>query len=453
MNAQREFANDTAILSGQHALEAASNLGPEVDTTQNRLTVHETLGDVMTLVGQYDEALENFELARGLVEELDPTPTRLPHLAELLRKTGEVYERRSDYETAFEWLHKGLRCLEGGEPSIEAARIYLLGTGIYRRQGNNNQALDWCQKSLSIASQIDNLDGQKAVAHAYYTLSGIHWRLGEFNQALEFSQKSVQLFDQINDIVGLADAYNNLSIVYADLGNWDKSIDNLRKSLAIKEKIGDVFYQAALANNLAEIYRDQGQWERAIELYEQSNASWKLLGASLFDAVTLSNLGQVHVYQGTFPEARECLTNADKLFAEAGSDDYLSELERRWGEYYLRTGDLEQAFAHTERSIDLAKEQEARLDEGMSFRVLGEIHIERREFDQAQVALTSSLLTLEELGSEYEAAKTILALTRLALEMGSDIDKSQLQGVLETFEKLGAQADLKQARELAEQID
>jgi len=452
-NAQREFANDTAILSAERALEAAQNLGDDVDTSQDRLGAHETLGEVKTLVGRYDEAFEHFNLAQEIVAGAADTPEKSRHLAELCRKTSEVFERRSEYESAFDWLDKGLNFLEDGEPTIEAARIYLLGTGIYRRQGNNNQALEWCQKSLAIATQIDTQDGKKAVAHAYYTLSGIHWRRGEFRQALEFSQKSLQIFEQINDIVGQADAFNNLSIVYADLGGWDKSIDNLRKSLAIKEKIGDVFYQAALANNLAEIYRDQGKWEQAIELYEQSNASWKMLGASLFDAVTLSNLGQVHVYLGDFTEAKESLVAAEKLFVEADSDDYLSELERRWGEYYLRTGDLEQAITHTRRSIELAEQQEARLDWGISLRVKGEIELTQGKYDVAQETLREALSMLEELGSDYEAGKTVLVLARLAHNKGTDFDREQLEQAYMTFEELGAKMEIEQAQSLLNRLN
>ncbi len=447
-NAQREFANETAIAAYQRVLLCASKLGAKMDTAHECMITHESLGEVLMLAGRYDEALENYHSARDFIENAPRSLEGLRHLADLCRKTAEVYERQSEYELAFGWLDQGLGCIGEDELSVEAAKIYLLGTGIYRRQGNNDAALNWCQKSLKIASQMKTYDGQKALGHAYYTLSGIHWRRGEYNLALEFGKKSVQLYEQINDIVGLADAYNNLSNAYADLGDWNHAVENLQKSLAIKEKIGDVFYQAALANNLAEIYRDQGNWDQAIQLYERSNAICKQIGATLFDALTLSNLAQVQIYKEDWPAAYDSLIRAQNIFGESGSEDYLSELERRWGEYYLKTGNLAQALAHINRSIELAEDQEALLDQGLALRILGEIHGKTGRFEGAQKSLQRSLQILKDLGSEYEAAKTMLLQIRLALQMGREADRSQLENTRQTFEKLGAQADLREVYRL-----
>ena len=87
-HAQREFANETAILSGQRSLEAATNLGPEVDTSRERISAHEILGEVLTLVGRYDEAQEHLNLARSILETSPQLPDQPPQLAEVCRTYG-----------------------------------------------------------------------------------------------------------------------------------------------------------------------------------------------------------------------------------------------------------------------------------------------------------------------------------------------------------------------------
>jgi hypothetical protein len=85
---------------------------------------------------------------------------------------------------------------------------------------------------------------------------------------------------------------------------------------------------------------------------------------------------------------------------------------------------------------------------------LGRVHLARGEWEPAETALRQSLQILSDLNSEYEAAKTRLFLVCLALEIGSVSDEAReyLAQAIETFAKLGAQADLATARDLEGQL-
>jgi class 3 adenylate cyclase/predicted ATPase len=450
--AQLEYANDTAIAFCQRALVATTRISPQVDILVETLSAHELLGEVLTLVGRYDEAEEQYTSARKLVEREVLTPDKVQCLVELYRKTADVYERRSEYDQAFEWLEKGLGYLDVSVPSLEAVRIYLLGAGLYHRQVKNDQAIDWCQKSLDLADQIHSREGQQAMAQAYYVQGAAYYRLGELEHAVEHCQKSIRAYEEISDFVGQARAYNNLAIAYSDLGAWTESSQAYDKSLAMNERIGNVQEQGFVANNLANIYMYRGEWDMAIARFKESNAIWKKIGAALPDAVTLSNLAQVYIYQEAWHEALDCLSESEDLFTEIGSGDFLPELERRWGEYYLKTGELNMALERASRSMELAAEQEARLELGMSFRVLGEVHMARGEYDAADVALHRSYRILVDMNSEYQAAKTMLSLSYLAINTGKAVDREQLELARASFKKLGAQADLEKTDRLAEQL-
>jgi tetratricopeptide (TPR) repeat protein len=457
--AQREFANDTAVAAYQRTLEAAAKL--DGDTAVEQLFAYEALGEVLTLLGRYDEALDHYTSARAMVEAEPPSADQERHLADLCRETAEVYEKRSEYDAAFKWLQMGLNCLEEHEPTIEAARIYLLGAGVNRRQAKNDEAIDWCLKSLATAAEIKTRQGRQVVAQACYNLGGIYTLYGDLPQAVQFCLESVRFYQEIDDVVGESNAYVNLSNVYSDQGDWNRASNALRKSLAMKQEIGDIFGQGMIANNLANIYLYRGEWDQAASLFEQSHAIWKQVGAAWGEAIVLSNLAQVLIYQENWREARTCLSRSQAIFAEIGSEDYLPELERRWGEFYLirathrasKTGDLDQALAHTHRSIELAVAQNARLEEGMSCRVLGQIHLARGEKESAEAALHQSLQILTDLDSQYEAARTTLCVIQLAIENGATAaSKAQLEGAIQTFEKLGAQADLVEAMVLNRQL-
>ena len=173
------------------------------------------------------------------------------------------------------------------------------------------------------------------------------------------------------------------------------------------------------------------------------------------EARTLSHLGQMHIYQGNWDEALTFLNHSQDTFILAGSDEYLPELERRWGEIYLRTGELDQALDHALRSVELAVEQSHPLEEGLSCRILGRVHLARGEDEPAEAALRQSLQIFTDLDSKYEIAKTKLSLVRSAMEINIiPLDEAQtyLAEAIPIFEELGAQVELDKARDLEQRL-
>jgi class 3 adenylate cyclase/tetratricopeptide (TPR) repeat protein len=451
--AKTEFANDIAITSFEIVLEATDALSEEQDVSKEKESAHESLGEVLTLVGQYEEALEHYSISRGLVETEPQAENQSLHLADLHRKTADVYERQSDYENAHEWLGNGLDFLDEETSTIEAVRIYILKAGVYHRQGNYEEAIAWGEKSLNAAPLITTREGQRAIGHTNYLMGGIYIRLGKLEQAVELSQRSVDVYKEIDHIVGQGKAYNNLGTAYTSLGEWDLAGEALEQALKIFRKIGDVQEQGFVLNNLGNIYLNRGEWDQAEALFQESNAIWQLIGAALPDAVTRSNLGQVYLYKEDLAAAESQLSACHAIFMEIGSEIFLPELQRRWGEYYLLRGDIEQALERVQSSINHANEQDMRLDLGLSYRLLGAINTNRREFKKAEEALRKSHQILVELKSEIEAARTIIALCKLALEGHVAVDRSQLKDAVQIFKQLGAQADLKQAQEMTKLME
>jgi tetratricopeptide (TPR) repeat protein len=170
------------------------------------------------------------------------------------------------------------------------------------------------------------------------------------------------------------------------------------------------------------------------------------------EAIASFNLAKVYILQGKWSEAGDKLSSSQAVFKEVGTKDIMPEMERSWGRLYLKKGELEKALEHTLRSVEMAKEQEVPHDLGKSFYVLGEIHLERYDYEEAESALVRSLDILSNLRSDYEVARTKTSLARLALKTGRDVDLDRLEEAIGTFERLGAQADLEEALQLKKQI-
>jgi class 3 adenylate cyclase/predicted ATPase len=441
LNAQREFANESAVESCLRSLQAADKLGPDLDISEEQFAAQEVLGDVLTLMGNYDSALGHYDSARNLVEDA-LLPEDIPfYLANLHRKTAAVFERQSKYEVALDWLDRGLDYLDLQIPTIEATDIYILKAGVLQRQGLLEQAASWAQVGHDIATQLTTLEGRRAAAHTSYLLGAIYYRSGDLEQAIKHCHDSVRVYEEIDNIVGLARAFNNLGSTYRLKGDWKLAREALQKSLEINRKIGEIQEQGAVTNNLGNIYMNQGDWERATEHFLESHSIWVKLDALLPQAITLSNLAQVYINQGDSTSAETALTESQALFDQIETKGFIAELERRWAELHLLVGDLDEALESVNRSIELAEKQDQpRL--GSSLRVLGSILLELREFEKAEAALQKSLALLRDLGSDYEACKTTLSMVELAIACGSGVDRGELNEAREIFSKLGAEADL-----------
>jgi len=103
----------------------------------------------------------------------------------------------------------------------------------------------------------------------------------------------------------------------------------------------------------------------------------------------------------------------------------------------------------------LAVEQSNPLKEGLSCRMLGRVHLARRENEPAEAALRQSLQIFDDLDSKYEIARTKLSLVRMAVETGeipTDETQMHLTQAIEIFAELGARANLAEVRSLEQQL-
>jgi len=443
--AQSIYANEDAIHHFRQALKAAEQAP---NSEERRLVAHEGLNKVLDILGDYDQALIHNQQAQDLVMLVGFSPADTARrLADLCRKRAAIYEKKSDYDTAFNWLRSGLTAMEGMD-TVEAARIYLVGAGIYHRQGNNAEALQWCQRSLDIAgrSKDENEERLKVLAHTYYLQGSIHIRYGDNARVIEVCQRSLALYEQLGDIAGAGSAHNNLANAYFDRGDWAQATEHYLMALEVKTKIGDVHGCGMISNNLGEVYRHRGQLEQAEALYQQSLQTWRELGSTYGEAFLYMNLATVALRRREWVQAIEYLTQSQELCTQIGAEDFLAEAYRHMAEAHLGLDQTTRAEEWARKSLQLAQAQEMKLEEGATHKILGQIHRARSEWDAAERELRAGLTMLESLDSQYEVGQTLFQLAQLHHDLGhGDQLREALDRAIAIFERLGAQLDLRWA--------
>jgi tetratricopeptide (TPR) repeat protein len=463
--AQGRYANREAITLYERALQIVPRLErAPAGSTENRepagpsgsrflvlgssevVELHERLGVVRALIGEYDAALERYQAALDLLVR-QPQAT-LDEQVRLHHHIARVYEKRAEFEKAFEWVERAM-ALAGDAQSRELVRCLLLGAGLHLRQGRNNQTLEWGERALRLAEQLGSLRSQ---AEAFMQLGSAYGNLGDNTRAFELTSRSLQLYEQAQDLTRLADVRNNLAIMAQALGRMAEARAHFEASAEITQAMGDVYGQAMVANNLGDMLRLQDQLDEAIEQYRRSLTMFERLGSHYATGVLHMNLGATYLLRGDLDIAEGHLARSAELFEQVGAEDFLPELERYLAELHLRRGDLPRARLACEMSLANAARLEARAEEGATRRTLGSILSQGGDYAGAWEELQRSLAILREAASPHEIARTLVALAALAPALGRPAEgQAALDEALPILREIGAQRDIAEAREIAAQ--
>ncbi|MGH2465111.1 MAG: hypothetical protein ACRDGI_06590, partial [Candidatus Limnocylindrales bacterium] len=229
--------------------------------------IHGTLGDVLTLLGDYDGALAHLETALGLTGPEDEVG--LDH------RLGLVLARLGDRERADRYLVAALVGLgPGGDPGTRAEIVADRGA-IAHRDGDSERAAQLAAEALRLGDAAGN---PLAVARAEGLLGMISRSKGDLASARDHAGRAIAAADlaesllrsdptgaraRVDTSVRVA-ALNTLALVCADAGDRVRAIDLTQEALGLCERQGDLHHQAALENNLADLFHADGHVEETM---------------------------------------------------------------------------------------------------------------------------------------------------------------------------------------------
>ena len=401
------YANTEALAQYSAALErAADGTGP-LDAG----VILERIGEVQTLIGKYDDAVESFRSALRRVPVEQGTL-----VARLRRRLGAALMLKGAYPETAEVLERARAALPDSADA-EAARIDLQVGQLHYRRGEFEPARGALEAAVELGTRlgIDDL-----VAEGLKQLGNVAVERGELKLAADFYTRSRQMYERLEDMVGLADIHNNLGIIYRRGGRWADSLAEYDASLALCERMGHLLGIGRCYNNMAEVHRTRGEPAQAIPAYLQAIETWDSIGHALFVGLALVGLGAARIEIGDVAQGRADLLDAEARFAAIGSTVYLPDLCRCLASAELAAGDLEAADAAAARSLDYARAGTARHQEAATLRVMAEIALARGQGDIAAALLRVSHETLKKVGDVQELARTQAVLKRLEqLEEGT----------------------------------
>jgi tetratricopeptide (TPR) repeat protein len=222
-------------------------------------TLHEAIGDLLTLSGDYRAALTEYETAAALCE-----PNVLGHLE---HKLGNVHHRRGEWDHAESHFRAALAAWGETDFVGERARLYTDWSLTAHRRGQADQALELAFQAMKLAEGVGDAH---ALAQAHNILGILASSQGDLSQARHYLERSLTLAEALNDPGARAAALNNLALACGSNGDVERAIQLAETALAVCASQGDRHRAAALHNNLADLLHAAGKSEAALSHLKQA---------------------------------------------------------------------------------------------------------------------------------------------------------------------------------------
>lgn len=323
--ARRLYANEDAV---RHYRRALAAVGTDKVTRPEHLAVLERLADLLSTMGQRDEALSHYQT---LIDACTSNADTVGQ-ARSQRKTALLHWEVGARDIAKSALNRAFDLLQNDEYSIERGYLCHEMGRLAFRSGDNDQALSWAERAIAAAVPFfeDNVktvnsngsdlkaSAASVVAEANNTIGATQARLGQTAEAIGHVERSLEIAQAHDLHLATCRACANLSVLY---GNSDprRAIEISQLGLEIANRIGHLGYQSNLYTTLGVAFctfhvrcdKDGvDAMNRSIELDRRLNLIDHL-------PMPLIALGQIHQCHGQPRRAigyyREALPLAEKL--------------------------------------------------------------------------------------------------------------------------------------------
>jgi tetratricopeptide (TPR) repeat protein len=345
-----------------------------------------------------------------------------------------------------ESLESGKKSFELFKNTLENKRIaqvqFTLGND-YLALGKLKQAENEFRDSIATCRRIDE---EKGIIQAYNKLAQICFIRSDYVHAIEFLKECIPYLEKIKDWVNLGVFQRNLGRIYTLSGELDLAEKHLLSNIKETKKAGQEINLSRCLLSLGYLRLLKREFKKASSYFLRA---FQLLSRneSLRDlAIYYEYQGELYFQQKRLEEAESCYLKAieigEKIAPEGG---IISQSYRLLAELDLKRKDLEKASEDVEKSLKVSKALGEKLEEGLAYKISGEIYSLKNEKDKSREAFEKGVNLLEEINAKYEQIKIYISLS-----YSQGFDYPEKQNYLGKAKKLSSELGLRYFEGLSE---
>lgn len=460
----QHFANDTVVQLYRQALSLMDTL-PEQDDHQNA-KARIGLAQALKFTGELEEAAQLLiDIVERIPKNIESQPIAdkdsFQIQVEALRELADIRAREGDLEYAVQLLRQGMDLLADTgrrEFPIIWQRLADRLAWVYFRQRNLDEAYNLADLALLDTATWETED-PITMASLFNTIGGIYWTRSRFAEAIGSVEHSLEIYKNLHYHWGVAISLANLGILHYSTEKWLQAVEYLEQADRLRREYGDDPERPVNLTNLGEVLIDLGEYQSARSNLETSREISLRLGLNIAQAYSEYGLCRLSILEGDLPRARQHLQNAGTLIAP------LDEANERVANYYLllaqievQENNLQNAHIANEQALLISKRGGITDMEIDALRVMGVIHVQTAEFEQAETFLYAALERAQQLNDRFREAKARYELGVLfkiwnennPSRQGQYLEQAErsLDTAIRIFETLGAKYELQRSKKL-----
>jgi tetratricopeptide (TPR) repeat protein len=313
---------------------------------------------------------------------------------------------------------------------------------IYSRQGKSTEAIAILKDVLAQATAPRDL----AATHFY--LAACYMAREEWDKARVELEEAIPIAERIGDRELLERSRNELGNAFEAQGKHLLALECHRTCYeAIRRGImRDPMYRLNVLGSLGHEYWELGEFDKAIEVLKEAAE----LSNDVLNPEKLGNiywmLSASYSAQGDTARAKRYALHSIQAFEEVGNKKQASYVHSRLGRAYLQSNSLEDAEVHLSLAHDMATKLDDPHGVSDSSRSLSELHLRRKEYDEAEREARAALTAAERQRDTLARAEALLAMGEAFEARGKKREAdAQIKLAVTAFEQANAPRQLADA--------
>lgn len=354
-----------------------------------RLWVHVFMAQAQleTVLGHGEQAKHHYQRALQAIESWPQAAEGDTLRAKICLGMGTLLEPETPKE-AVGWLERGLAC-QPTDPEVLAALHLASGTA-HIHLGALTAALSALEQGLGhLPSQATQLRSQ-----VWRDSAVVYFHQGKVEQAKEATYRALEISERLHDWFQMAYLLSNLGVFKFTTADWTGAIQDWKQAHQFAQHVGSQEQLTHIEINLGSAYLYQGKYEQAEPQLTQALARARQHHFDVSEMNSLHRLAELQGRRGEGSAALRLIKQAWELANKLNAQTHLAEIQNCWAEIELQNGRLTAADAHVRKALDTAQTIGIREQEGISYRILGELTLARGQLREAKAALKQSLAAL-----------------------------------------------------------
>lgn len=303
-------------------------------------------GDILEVRGEWDQAIARFEEIIALSE---PEKDRRL-LAEVNRRLGAIYLRRSAFDKAEEYLTRSLGLAEDiKDPHALVETYYDLG-GVLQSRGRPEDAMAAFRRSMELAkSTLDDM----GLGMALYGIGRVYSSLLDHKQAIEFKKEALEVIERTGDVDNIARICIGLGGSLAEMHEYPEAAKYHERAVDMGRTSGNLELQGYALRNAVVVYVEMDELEKAQDCVKQASMIFEKLGNHVLIADTHLLRGYIFNKKMEWESAKAEFTYALETIRRQDSPMLLGRWLYEIAQEFIKNGDKKGASGLLQEALEL----------------------------------------------------------------------------------------------------